>query len=149
MKIASDADFTAAIAQPSQPSQAATTPGDGFGAVLRGTMSDAGAPAASEELSGIGVMERAVDAEGAHVAGLFRMRYADGTYSGVGDVFEIDAMRRQALAGEAPEATLTQEDYVADVEAQVLRNDDALSVVDIEGGRRRAVWERHGSPELP
>jgi hypothetical protein len=58
-------------------------------------------------------------------------------------------MRRQALAGEAPEATMTQEDYAADVEAQVLRNDDALSVVDIEGGRRRAVWERHGSPELP
>ena len=141
MKIASDADFTAAIAQPSPPSQAATTPGDGFGAVLRGTMSDAGAPAASEELSGIGVMERAVDAEGAHVAGLFRMRYADGTYSGVGDVFEIDAMRRQALAGEAPEATLTQEDYAADVEAQVLRNDDALSVVDIEGG----AAERYGS----
>ena len=63
------------------------------------------------------------------------MRYADGTYSGAGDVFEIDAMRRQALAGEAPGATLSQEDYAADVEAQVLRNDDALSVVDIEGGR--------------
>jgi hypothetical protein len=86
-------------------------------------------------------MERAVDAEGAHVAGMFRMRYADGTYSGAGNVFEIDAMRRQALAGEAPEATLTQEDYAADVEAQVLRNDDALSVVDIEGG----AAERYGS----
>jgi hypothetical protein len=122
------------IAQPSTPSQAAPTPGGSFGAVLRETIFDAGAQAAPEELTGIGVMERAVDAEGAYVAGLFRMRYADGTYSGAGDVFEIDAMRRQALAGEAPGATLSQEDYAADVEAQVLRNDDALSVVDIEGG---------------
>jgi hypothetical protein len=141
MKIASDTDLTAAIAQPSPPSQAAPTPSTSFGAVLRGTISDAGAQAAPEELSGIGVMERAVDAEGAYVAGLFRMRYADGTYSGAGDVFEIDAMRRQALAGEAPGVTLSQEDYAADVEAQVLRNDDALSVVDIEGGGA----ERYGS----
>ena len=69
------------------------------------------------------------------------MRYADGTYSGEGDVFEIDVMWRQALAGEAPGATLSQEDYAADVEAQVLRNDDALSVIDIEGG----AAERYGS----
>ena len=110
MKIASDTDLTAVIAQPSIHSQAAPTPSGSFGAVLRGTVSDAGAQAAPEELSGIGVMERAVDAEGAYVAGLFRMRYADGTYSGAGDVFEIDAMRRQALAGEAPGATLSQED---------------------------------------
>lgn len=141
MKIASETDLTAAIAQPSPPSQAAPTLSDSFGAVLRGTISDAGAQAAPEELSGIGVMERAVDAEGAYVAGLFRMRYADGTYSGAGDVFEIDAMRRQALAGEAPGITLSHEDYAADVEAQVLRNDDALSVVDIEGG----AAERFGS----
>ena len=141
MKIASDTDLTSAIAQTSLPSQAASTPSASFGAVLRGTISDAGAQAAPEELSGIGVMERAVDAEGAYVAGLFRMRYADGTYSVAGDVFEIDAMRRQALAGEAPGVTLSQEDYAADVEAQVLRNDDALSVVDIEGG----AAERYGS----
>ena len=102
MKIASDTDLTAAIAQPSIPSQAAPTPGGSVGAVLRGTMSDAGAQAAPKELSGIGVMERAVDADGAYVADLFQMRYADGTYSGAGDVFEIDAMRRQALASEAP-----------------------------------------------
>ena len=141
MKIASDSYLTAAIAQPSTPSQAAPTPGGSFEAVLRETIFDAGAKVAREELTGIGVMERAVDAEGAYVAGLFRMRYADGTYSGAGDVFEIDAMRRQALAGEAPGATLSQDDYAADVEAQVLRNDDALSVVDIEGG----AAERYGS----
>ena len=141
MKIASDTDLKAAIAQPSPPTQAASTPSASFGAVLRGTISDAGTQAAPEELSGIGVMERAVDAEGAYVAGLFRMRYADGTYSGAGDVFEIDAMRRQALAGEAPGVTLSQEGYAADVEAYVLRNDDALSVVDIEGGGA----ERYGS----
>ena len=141
MKIASEPDLTSAIAQTSLPSQAASTPGASFGAVLRGTISGAGAQAAPEELSGIGVMERAVDAEGAYVAGLFRMRYADGTYSGAGDVFEIDVMRRQALAGQAPEAKLTQEGYAADVEAQVLRNDDALSVLDIEGG----ATERYGS----
>ena len=141
MKIASDTDFTVAIAQLSPPSQAAPTPSGSFGAVLRGTMSDAGAPAATEELSGMGVMERAVDAEGAYVEGLFRMRYADGTYSGAGNVFEIDVMRRKALADEAPEATLSKEGYTADVEAKVLRNDDALSVVDIEGGSA----ERHGN----
>ena len=134
MKIASDTERTASITQPVPTSQAAATPSDSFGAVLRGTISDAGAPATSEELSGIGVMERAVDAGGAHVAGLFRMRYADGTYSGAGDVFEIDALRRKALAGEAPETTLSREDYAADLGAQVLRNDDTLSVVDIEGG---------------
>jgi hypothetical protein len=89
----------------------------------------------------MGVMERAVDAEGAYVEGLFRMRYADGTYSGAGNVFEIDVMRRKALAGEAPEATLSKEGYTADVEAKVLRNDDALSVVDIEGGSA----ERYGN----
>ena len=141
MKIASDTDFTVAIAQLSPPSQAAPTPSGSFGAVLRGTMSDAGAPAATEELSGMGVMERAVDAEGAYVEGLFRMRYADGTYSGARNVFEIDVMRRKALAGEAPEATLSKEGYTADVEAKVLRNDDALSVVDIEGGSA----ERYGN----
>jgi len=141
MKIASDTERTASLTQPVPTSQAAATPSDSFGAVLRGTISDAGAPAALEELPGIGVMERAVDAGGAHVAGLFRMRYADGTYSGAGDVFEIDALRRQALAGEAPEATLSREDYAADVGAQVLRNDDTLSVVDIEGG----AAERFGS----
>ena len=141
MKIASETEITAAIAQPSPHSQAAPTPSSSFGAVLRGTISDAVAPAATEELSGIGVMERAVDAKGDYVEGLFRMRYADGTYSGVGDVFEIDAMRRRALAGEAPGVTLSQEDYAADVEAKVLRNDDVLSVVDIEGG----AAERYGS----
>ena len=94
MKIASDTERTAAITQPVPTSQATPTPSDSFGAVLRGTISDAGAPAAPEELSDIGVMERAVDAGGAQVAGLFRMRYADGTYSAAGDVFEIDAMRR-------------------------------------------------------
>jgi len=141
MKIASDTERTASLTQPVPTSQAAATPSDSFGAVLRGTISDAGAPAALEELPGIGVMERAVDAGGAHVAGLFRMRYADGTYSGAGDVFEIDALRRQALAGEAPEATLSREDYAADVGAQVLRNDDTLSVVDTEGG----AAERYGS----
>ena len=141
MKIASDTERTASITQPVPTSQAAATPSDSFGAVLRGTISDAGAPATSEELPGIGVMERAVDAGGAHVAGLFRMRYADGTYSGAGDVFEIDALRRKALAGEAPEATLSREDYAADVGAQVLRNDDTLCLVDIEGG----AAERYGS----
>ena len=141
MKIASDTERTASITQPVPTSQAAATPSESFGAVLRGTISDAGAPATPQELSGIGVMERAVDAGGAQVAGLFRMRYADGTYSGAGDVFEIDALRRQALAGEAPEATLSREGYAADVGAQVLRNDDTLSVVDIEGG----APERYGS----
>ena len=81
-----------------------------------------------------GVMERAIDADGQFVRGLFRMRYSDGTFSEAGSVNEIDVLRRQALDKVAPSKTVTAAEYLTDLSNKVIANDENLTVIDITDG---------------
>ena len=81
-----------------------------------------------------GVMERAIDADGQFVRGLFRMRYSDGTFSEAGSVNEIDVLRRQALEKVAPSKTVTTAEYLSDLSNKVIANNENLTVIDITDG---------------
>jgi len=97
----------------------------------------AGAPPQTQEIEGphqYGVMERAIDAEGKIIPGLFRMQYADGSFSQADDVYAIDELRRQSLDKIKPQITLSTEEYLRGIEMKVLRNDDTLTVIDIVKG---------------
>lgn len=95
------------------------------------------APPETQEIEGpnqFGVMERAIDAAGKIIPGLFRMRYADGSFSQADDVNAIDDLRRQSLDQIKPQITLSTEEYLRGIEKKVLRNDATLTVVDIIKG---------------
>ena len=81
-----------------------------------------------------GVMERAIDADGQFVRGLFRMRYNDGTFSEAGSVNEIDALRRQALDKVAPSKTVATAEYLSDLSNKVIANNENLTAIDITDG---------------
>ena len=86
-----------------------------------------------------GVMERARDANGQIVRGLFRMRYSDGTFSEAGSVSEIDVLWRQALEKVAPAKTVTTAEYLSDLSNKVMANNENLTVIDITDGQQEML----------